>query len=312
MTRIPRLGWYLVDSPAVVFAALDGWLRKTFVAAIDRRSREIAELLSWVEPNRDETRTALYLTGTKDQRERDLKWWARLERDAGRADVTDEALRHRIDATCSRIFLEWRPPMTTPALPGPWAHVALAERCAERLAPPIDPFPEDPSRSSVAQAIRIAREAAIRGKPADRDEVESTRVALLDQVHRSWQDAQISSQIHPHALHAVESALFGAERGPADTHLDQALLSMQHGIAEIVYPDITWQPLPALWAHFRARADRAVYNDAQWLSRWASNEGVTASFFERPLWPEGPPVAWEDHVARFRNRLFSARSSSEH
>lgn len=311
MTRIPRLGWYLIAPPAVVFAAIDDWLRRAFVAAIDRRSREIAELLSWVEPGRDETRAALYLTGEEGQRERDLAWWARLERDAGRDEVTEDALRSRIDAVCARIFLEWRAPSAVPTLPGPWAQIALAERCAERLAPPIDPFPDDPGKSAVARAIRIARDAAIAGEPADRGEVEATRLALLEQVHRPWQEAHISSHIHPDALHAVESVLFGAEAAPASTRLDQVLLSMQHGIAEIVYPEITWQPLPALGSHFRARADRAVYDDAQWLSRWASQGGVTAAFFERELWPEGPPVAWADHVARFRSRLFPARAAPE-
>lgn len=305
MTRIPRLGWYVIDTPAAVFAAIDAWFRRAFVAAVDHRSREIAELLSWVDPNRDETRAALYLTGNAEQRERDLAWWARLERDAGRDRVEEDALRRRIDAACARIFLEWIPPAAAPTLPGPWAHVALAERCAERLAPPIDPYPGDPAKSAVARAIRIAREAALRGAPAEREAVEAVRIALLDQVHRPWQDARISAHLHPHALHAVESALFGAERAPGDTHLDQALLSMQRGIAEIVYPDITWQPLPALWVHLGARAGRAVHDDAQWLSRWSAGDGVPPSFFERELWPEGPPVAWEEHVEQFRRRLFS-------
>lgn len=305
MTKLARIGWYLVDSPAVVYAMIDDWLRKAFVTAIDRRSREIAELLSWVDPNRDETRAALYLTGNAEQRERDLSWWARLERDAGRGPTDDEALRRRIDAACSRVFLEWRPPTAAPAPPGPWAQLALAERCAERLAPPIDPFPRDPEKSAVARAIRMAREAALRGAPADPQVVESVRIALLDQVHRPWQHARISAHVHPHALHAVESALFGAERAPDDTHLDQALLSMRHGIAEIIYPDLIWQPLPALWAHLGARAGRAIYDDAQWLSRWSSGNRVSAAFFERDLWPEGPPVAWEEHVEQFRRRLFS-------
>lgn len=309
MTRVPRIGWFVIDTPADVFAALDSWYRKAFVAAIERRNREIAELLSWVDPNRDETRAALYLSGTESQRERELTWWARLERDAGRGELDKDALLRRIDATCARVFLDWHPPQGTPDLPGPWAHIAIAARCAERLAPPIDPFPQDPAKSAVVRAIRIAREAAILGRPASHRDVEATRLDLLDQVHLPWQDAGISGHIHPYALHAIESALFGAERAPDDTHLDQALLSMRHGIAEVVYPDLTWLPLPALWAHFGARADRAVHDDARWLSRWSSGDGVTAAFFERDLWPEGPPLAWAAHVEQFRHRLFSSKRS---
>lgn len=171
MTRLPRIGWFVIDTPADVFAALDSWYRNAFVAAIERRSREIAELLSWADPNRDETRAALYLSGTESQRERELVWWARLERDAGRGELDKETLLHRIDAACARVFLDWHPPQGTPDLPGPWAHIALAARCAERLAPPIDPFPQDPTKSAVVRAIRIAREAAIRGRPASHRDV---------------------------------------------------------------------------------------------------------------------------------------------
>jgi len=161
MIRVPGLGRYLIDTPAAVFAALDSWFRKAFLAVIERRSRDIAELLSWVDPNREETRVALYLSGNVTQRDRELAWWARLERDAGRGDPDQTALLRRVDATCARVFLDWRPPSTGAGLPGPWTQVAIAARCAERLAPPIDPFPEDPAKSAVTQAIRIARDAAI-------------------------------------------------------------------------------------------------------------------------------------------------------
>ncbi len=311
MIPLDRLGWYLVDSPAAVYAMIDAWFRQAFAAAVDRRSREIAELLSWVEPNRDETRAALYLTGTAEQRERDLAWWARLERDAGRGPADSGSLHRRIDAACARIFLEWHPPAEVPALPGPWAHVALAERCAERLAPPIDPFPREPEKSAVASAIRIARTAALRGTPAKHEEVEAVRTALLEQVHRPWEKAELGDHRYSHALYAVESALFGAEGARHQTPLGRALLSMQQGVSEIVYPDLALQPLPALWAHFSARAARAVHGDIQWLARSSSGDSVPPSFFERELWPEGPPVAWAEHVERFRRRLFASERAPE-
>lgn len=305
MVQLARIGWYLIDSPAVIYARLDGWYRRTFAAAVDRRSREIAELLSWVEPNRDETRAALYLTGSAEQRERDLAWWARLERDAGRGPADDETLRRRIDAACARVFLEWRPSSSAQALHDPWAHVALAERCAERLAASIDPFPGDPEKSAVAAAIRLAREAALRGAPADHAAVEAVRDALADQVHRAWRAARLGAHPHSHALHAIESALLGAEQAPASVHPDEALRSLQRAITEIMYPDLASQPLPALWAHVGARAARAVHADIQWLARRSWSGGVPYDFFERELWPEGPPVAWEDYVEQFRRRLFS-------
>jgi hypothetical protein len=196
-------------------------------------------------------------------------------------------------------------------MPGPWAHVALAERCAERLAPPIDPFPREPEKSAVAGAIRIAREAALRGTPPEHVEVVAVRTALLDQVHRPWEKAELGDHRYSHVLHAVESALFGAEGARHQTPLGRALLSLQQGVSEIIYPDLALQPLPALSAHFSARAARAVHGDIQWLARSSSGDRVPPSFFERELWPEGPPVAWAEHVERFRRRLFASERAPE-
>jgi hypothetical protein len=306
MTRVPKLGWYLIERPAAVFAALDGWYRAAFVAAVERRSRPIAELLPWVDPNRDDTRAALYLTGTTAERDRELTWWARLERDAGQPVASPEALIARIDTACARVFLDWLPPTSAAMDVGPWGRLGIATRCAERLAPPVDPYPDDPGKSPVAHAIRIARDAALRGRPADGREVERTRIALLEQVHRPWQTARISAHVHPSALHAVESALFYAERIEDAGYAGQATLALEHGVSEIAYPELTWLPLPALWAHFSARSARAVHDDTAWLESSSRGEAVPGAFFERPLWPEGPPVGWDDHVARFHARLFGS------
>lgn len=308
MAKIRGAGWFLLDTAATIYGALDRWMRQTFVAAIDRGSRELAMLLSWVAPNRDETRAALFITGNEDQRRHSLSWWARLERDAGHPSPSEEDLIQRVDAACGRVFLDWLPPPShqwMAELHGPWPAIALAARCAERLGPAVDPTPEAPSRSPVARAIRIAREAALRGRPASHAEVEPTRIALVEQVQLRWQDARISTHLHPHALHAVESALFGAERAKDDTHLDQLLLSMEHGVAEIVYPDLIWRPIPALWSHFASLPGRAIQADRQWLMAHGDGDGVHPSFFDRELWPDGAPPAWDDHVAHFRDRLFA-------
>lgn len=305
MTRLEKAGWFAIDRPAAVFAALDAWYRAVFIAAIERRSRAIAELLPWVDPNRDHTRAALYLTGSETERERELAWWARLERDASGCEAPSrERLVERIDAACASVFLDWEPPPI--ALPpiDRWGRLGIATRCAERLAPAVDPYPGDPANSPVAGAIQIARDAALRGRPADRDEVERTRIALIKQVHHSWQEARISAHIQPDALHAVESALFLAERIDDAGYGGQATLALTHGLAEIAYPEIRWLPLPTLWQHFATHGERAIRDDATWLARSSRGEGVSGAFFERPLWPEGPPVAWDDHLARFHARLF--------
>lgn len=304
MSRVAGKGWYLLDTPAVVFAALDRWVRETFAVAIDRGSHELATLLAWVSPNRDETRAAQFITGTPEQRERALAWWARLERDAGR-EVDEASLLGRIDAVCDRIFLDWHPARSlAPADVGsPWHAVAIGTRCAQRLAPAVDPDPGDPA-SPVARALRIAREAALKGRPADPREVEATRLGLLEEVHRKWQDARRSAHMQPHALHAVESALYGAERAREDTHLDQSVLAMLGGVAEIIYPDLIWRPLPALWSHFASLPSRAIDADRAWLAVHGSDEVVSPAFFDRDLWPDGAPVAWEDHISRFRDSIF--------
>jgi hypothetical protein len=313
MTRLNKAGWFAIDRPAAVFAALDAWYRAAFLAAIERRSRAIAELLSWVDPNRDHTRAALYLTGNEAERERELAWWARLERDAsGRDAPSREQLIERIDAACASVFLDWAPPPTELPTIDRWGQLGIATRCAERLARAVDPYPNDPAKSSVAGAIQIARDAALRARPADRDDVERTRIALIEQVHHPWQNARISAHLHPSALHAVESALFFAERINEPGYGDQAMLALTQGLAEVAYPEINWMPLPTLWQHFAARGERVIRDDATWLARSSRGEGVSAAFFERSLWPTDPPVSWEDHLVRFHARLFPQSQPTDH
>jgi hypothetical protein len=257
-------------------------------------------------PNRDHTRAALYLTGSETERERELAWWARLERDAsGRDAPSRERLVERIDAACASVFLDWEPPPIDLPQIDRWGRLGIATRCAERLAPAVDPYPDDPARSPIAGAIPIARDAALRGRPAARDEVERTRIALLEQVHQPWQNARISAHIQPDALHAVESALFLAEHIDHIDYGGQASRALTRGLAQITYPEITWLPLPMLWQHFATRGERAIRDDATWLARSSRGEGVSGAFFERPLWPAGAPVAWDDHLARFHARLFA-------
>jgi hypothetical protein len=311
MIRVRGLGWYRVDSPARVFGALDGWLHDAFVAAIDRRDRGIAELMSWVFPNRDETRAALCITGEAEQRARDLSWWARLSRDAGEK-LEEDDLWKKMAAICERTLIDWRPP--APSLwierETPWERVAVAARCAERLAPAIVDPRVEVEEQPVYEAIRIAKEAALLGRPADRAAVEKTRVELL-QVGRQWQEARLSAHIHPDALHAVESALFAAEREPEQSYASQSVLSLRHGIFEIAYPEITWRDLPGLKGHFEAAAERPLDDDLEWLRRRVHTEGVNEAFFERDLWPGGAPPGWPGHLARFREKLFRSGAKTE-
>jgi hypothetical protein len=306
MTRVRGSGWFLLDVPAAVFGALDGWIRRAFALAIDRADSEIADLLAWVAPNRDETRAAQFITGDPERRRRALAWWARMESNAGRPEPSEQQLVQRIDAACDRIFIDWRQSRTKlPTMKQkPWHCIALAARCAERLAPAIDPAPGDPDGSPVSRAVRLAQQAAIRGRPASHDEVEPIRLTLLEQVHLRWQEARISDQLHPSPLHAVESALFGAERAPDDTYVDQAEIAMAQGVAEIVYPDLVWRPIPALWCHLSSLPNRAFASDRDWLASQRDEGPVHPAFFDRELWPDGEPPAWSEHVARYHARLF--------
>ncbi len=87
---------------------------------------------------------------------------------------------------------------------------------------------------------------------------------------------------------------------------------MHHGLAEIIYPDLTWRFMPALWRHFETIPRAAVESDREWLAMHHDEENrVSPAFFDRDLWPRGTPPAWEEHVERFRYRLFSARSESD-
>lgn len=301
-------GRFRLDAPATVYAALDRWLRQAFVAAVDRGSREIAKLMNRVSPERTETRAALFITAPEDERNRYLSWWARHDRDAGLGEPGPDALIARIDAVCGATFLDWHGPSQSAMAPrAPWAEVALATRCAERMAPAIDPAPGD-DRSPVARAIALARDAALTARPADRRRVEEVRRALLS-VHRAWQEVRISSHILPSALHAVESALFGAERAPADPHTSQATDASIHGVAETMYPELTWRPLPSLWRHLAVAPRRAIAADSRALIPVTGP--VPAAFFERPLWPDGEPTAWDDHLARFRARLFADETNEQ-
>jgi hypothetical protein len=311
MVRMPLQGYFFLDTPALVFGGLDRWVRRAFAVAVERRSRRLAKLLSATAPARTETRAALFVTGSEKERERELDWWARLERDAGRPKPDRYELLARIDAVGAENLVYWHPPKPELKRLGPWQEVGVAVRCAERLGPAVDPHPADPARSAVARAIEIAREAALRGRPARHADVEAARIALIEQVYHPWQAARVSAHLHPDALHAVESALFGAERAPDDTHLDQALLAMEDGVSEVIYPEIRWMPLPSLWAYLAAPAQRAVFEDVRWLSTWkGEGEGVPPTFFDRDLWPE-VPVGWAEHLARFRERIFRPTSDKE-
>jgi hypothetical protein len=69
-------------------------------------ARELAELMIWVLPGRDETHAALWYTRpNEEEKTRHLNWYAKIERDAGRAvepavlQKRFEELRHAVRAT---------------------------------------------------------------------------------------------------------------------------------------------------------------------------------------------------------------------
>ncbi len=299
MTRVRGRGWFALDTTAALYGALDRWIRQTFVAAIEQNSYGLASLLTSVAPSREETRAAVFMTATYEQRERAVRWWAKLERDAGRGELTRDALVRKVDAVCERLLLTPRPARHGRERARNFDRATLL-RCAERLAPAVDPSHFDPSKDAVVRALRLARASVLSDARVPFEQLEPVRIALVHQVYRAWETARVSAHLMPHALHAVESALFGA--------WDQVELAAEHGFAEIAYPESGGTGFSAVKAHFNSVNEFAVDFDLRWLEQNAAHERVPERFFDLPLWPLGEPPAWKAHVSRFRAKLFAPHS----
>jgi hypothetical protein len=96
--RVPLLhdieehGGFWLDTAASVYQALDQWTREAAAEVFSGTGgAELAELMLWVLPERDETRAAVWHTrGPDSEKRRHLEWYTRLERDAGRSVSTEE------------------------------------------------------------------------------------------------------------------------------------------------------------------------------------------------------------------------------
>jgi hypothetical protein len=88
-----------LGEPVEVHARLLAWLDKAFRQSIKDSNVELAQLMAQVMPDHELTRAALWRTATKAEADRDLHWFARLERDAGR-DGDPARLREQFAQLC--------------------------------------------------------------------------------------------------------------------------------------------------------------------------------------------------------------------
>lgn len=84
-----------------IYERMETWMKaaaRDVFAGRSSNARELAELMLWVLPGRDETRAAVWYTRPDEaEKARHLAWYARLERDAGRP-VEPAALELRFQA----------------------------------------------------------------------------------------------------------------------------------------------------------------------------------------------------------------------
>ncbi|OAI51262.1 hypothetical protein AYO44_05015 [Planctomycetaceae bacterium SCGC AG-212-F19] len=84
-------GVYWVGPTQHVWRVLDSWLVRAFRRSIRENNVELATLMAWALPERQETRAAIWHTN-KGDRKANLGWWARLDRDHGEPKVTPREL----------------------------------------------------------------------------------------------------------------------------------------------------------------------------------------------------------------------------
>lgn len=76
-------GHAALGRPGDVHARLVVWLNKAFRQAVQQQSPALARLMAQVFPDHELTRAALWYTASEQDREAELRWFARLERDRG-------------------------------------------------------------------------------------------------------------------------------------------------------------------------------------------------------------------------------------
>ena len=98
--------WF--EAPERIYGRMLSWVKAAAreVFTDKPNARELAELMIWVLPGRDETRAALWYTRpNEEEKTRHLNLYAKIERDAGRAvepavlEERFEKLRHEVGAT---------------------------------------------------------------------------------------------------------------------------------------------------------------------------------------------------------------------
>ena len=313
-------GEFALVSPEAIYAGLDAWVRTALVRALERRSVGLARLMAAALPDRDETRAALWLTQAGPAAARELSWWARLSRDAGRPDDA-EALRQRVAIACHETFAD-RPSApdwtgALKALPGPWSRLAAAVRCCERLRPLL--VTDERGRSAVDGFLQLARQSVRQRAPLyDAAASEHTRIALLEAA-RSGEGLAYA----PDRLHRIHAPTFDAvehtrqaldeiiSAGPdnLDAYHDEratnrcanVLHAATTAFVDTAYPDRAHELPQAFVAHAESLVIPSIQADIDVLGvLGATGPGHV---FEFALWSEGEPPSWAEHIARYRERL---------
>jgi hypothetical protein len=101
-------GNYWVAPTRHVWRVIDSWLVQAFRRSILEKNAELAALMAWALPEREETRAALWQNCTDKQRESNLIWWARLEQDHGHSSVTPKTLNARFTELVNELDLQPR------------------------------------------------------------------------------------------------------------------------------------------------------------------------------------------------------------
>ena len=90
--KIREEGMYWVGPTQHVWRVLDSWLLRAFRRSVRENDAELATLMTWVLPDRPETRAAVWHT-IPGERKTNLDWWARLDRDHGDAKASSRHLK---------------------------------------------------------------------------------------------------------------------------------------------------------------------------------------------------------------------------
>jgi hypothetical protein len=94
--RIRNDGMCWIGPTQHVWRVLDSWVVLAFRRSVREEDAELARLMAWALPDRQETRAAIWYT-MRQARQANLDWWARLDRDLGEGLVAPHELASRYD-----------------------------------------------------------------------------------------------------------------------------------------------------------------------------------------------------------------------